>query len=189
MIRIYIADVSDLDADLALERVSAQRREKALRITDESSRRLSLGAAVLAQKILGTGDWSVNENGKPYLPDRSAHFSLSHCNDMVVCAVSDAPVGIDLERIREDSARLAERFFAPDEKTLVSAGGDPDAEFCRIWTLKESYIKLRDMRLADIRSFSVLSAGAAFFSQRYGEYFISCCTDDHPEVEIIETKI
>ncbi len=189
MIKIYIADVSALDTDLALRSVPAQRRERALRIADESSRRMSLGAAVLARNVLGTGVWSVSENGKPYLSGGSVHFSLSHCNDRVLCAVSDAPVGADIERIRKNGVRLAKRFFAPDEEALVTAADEPDAEFCRIWTLKESYIKLRDMRLADMRGFSVLSSGSALFSQRYGECFISCCTDGRSAIEIIETKI
>ncbi len=192
MTKIYIADVSALDIDPAFESVSAQRRERALRLTDEGSRRMSLGAAVLARQVLGTGVWSVSKNGKPYLPGGSVHFSLSHCNGRVLCAVSDAPVGADIERIRKNGVRLAGRFFASDEESLVAAAGEPDAEFCRIWTLKESYIKLRDMRLADMRSFSVLSSGSAFFSQRHGEYFISCCTDNRSAVEIveiIETKI
>lgn len=66
-------------------------------------------------------------------------------------------VGVDIELPRAGGARLAKRFFQPDEAALVYAADDPDREFCRLWTLKESYIKCADLRLGNIRSFSVVS--------------------------------
>lgn len=189
MIRIYIADTDTLDLERALEQASETRREKALKISNEDARRLSLGASALMRRVLGRDDHCVSENGKPYLPDGSVHFSLSHCGSKVVCAVSDAPVGVDIELRREGGCRLAGRFFAADEARAVCAAGDPDAEFCRIWTLKESYIKLFDLRLADMRSFSVFDPGAALRSMRYGEYFIGCCANEESDAEITEVKI
>lgn len=103
-----------------------------------------------------------------------------------MCAVSDAPVGVDIELPRQNSARLAKRFFTPDEASVCHS----DAQFCRLWTLKESYIKLRGLRLADIASFSVLSAPeVSFVSLRRGEYHIGCCSEKYDEAILIDKKL
>ena len=39
------------------------------------------------------------EYGKPYLASGDLFFNLSHCGDMVVCAVCDREVGVDIQRI------------------------------------------------------------------------------------------
>lgn len=51
-------------------------------------------------------------NGKPvvrHIP--SFHFNLSHSGDWVVCAIDDAPVGIDIEEIKPIDLAIAKRFF------------------------------------------------------------------------------
>ncbi len=189
MIRIFIADTGTLNVERALATVSPQRREKALGISNEASRSLSLGAALLMQNVLGSSDCTVSANGKPFFSGSDMHFSLAHCREKVVCAVSDAPVGVDIELERKNSLSLARRWFAPDESAAVESAVNPDEEFCVIWTIKESYIKLRDLRLADMRRFSVMSLDAEYKTLRFGEYHIGCCADRISEIKIIEEKI
>lgn len=102
-------------------------------------------------------------------------------------------VGVDIELPRAGGARLAKRFFRHNEAALVYAADDPDREFCRLWTLKESYIKCADLRLGNIRSFSVVSGaeGCSFSGASHGEYLIGCCakTLDIGEIIIINEKI
>lgn len=51
-------------------------------------------------------------NGKPVVRQLpSFHFNLSHSGDWVVCAVDDAPVGIDIEEIKPIDLAIAKRFF------------------------------------------------------------------------------
>lgn len=56
-----------------------------------------------------------------------------------MCAVSDRPVGIDIERPRKNAIKVAERFFTQAECDWI---GDDSLRFARIWTLKEAYAKL-----------------------------------------------
>lgn len=193
MTRIFIADVSCIDIEAFLSKVSPARREKTLRLSKDDDKRRSLGAEMLLIKAAGRDDYVLSKNEKPYFPDNEVFFSLAHCGDYAVCAVSDVPVGVDIELPRVGGARLAKRFFQPDEAALVYAADDPDREFCRLWTLKESYIKYADLRLGDVRSFSVVSGaeGCSFSSASYGEYLIGCCakTLDIGEIIIINEKI
>lgn len=193
MTRIFIADVSCIDIEASLGKVSPARREKTLRLSKDDDKRRSLGAEMLLIKAAGRDDYVLSKNEKPYFPDNEVFFSLAHCGDYAVCAVSDVPVGVDIELPRAGGSRLAKRFFRHDEAALVYAADDPDREFCRLWTLKESYIKCADLRLGDIRSFSVVSGaeGCSFSGASHGEYLIGCCakTLDIGEIIIINEKI
>jgi len=71
--------------------------------------------------------------GRPYLPGDPVHFSLSHTKTHALCAISDSPVGCDIEMHRPISAHTIRRVLADCEQA---------ADFFSYWTLKESYFKL-----------------------------------------------
>ena len=91
------------------------------------------------------------EDGRPYLQDcPQIHFSLSHSGSRVMCAVSQVQVGCDVQaagRTDADLRRIGKvlRALAPGEQERIRS--DPDA-FYRIWTLKESFLKLTGKGLA-----------------------------------------
>ena len=97
MTRIFIADVSCIDIEAFLGKVSPARREKTLRLSKDDDKRRSLGAEMLLIKAAGRDDYVLSKNEKPYFPDNEVFFSLAHCGDYAVCAVSDVPVGVDIE--------------------------------------------------------------------------------------------
>lgn len=80
--------------------------------------------------------------GRPRLADRpDVHFSISHCPEAVAVLVADAPVGVDVERIRPYDPYAARRVLAPAELARLAKSSEPDRDFFRLWTLKESYGK------------------------------------------------
>ena len=107
--------------------------------------------------------------GKPYLANiPGLHFNISHSGDLVVCAVDEEPIGVDIELIRAAKQGIAKRFFSNDEYEFVMS--DPDknsAAFYKIWTMKESYAKWKGGGLSmSLNSFSVLEIekqGSLFF--------------------------
>lgn len=111
-------------------------------------------------------DIAANENGKPYLtaaPD--VHFSLSHSAAWAVCAVSDHPVGVDIQQCRSFKPNIADRFFHPDEVQYLSSLSPAEREnaFYTLWALKESYVKAdgRGLRAAAavLRRYCLSAAG------------------------------
>lgn len=86
--------------------------------------------------------------GKPYIAGyQEFHYGLSHSGDWVVCAVDGMPVGVDLQEIKPWKISLAKRFYHEEEYNRLLALGetDPDRqtqEFYRMWTAKESAVKL-----------------------------------------------
>lgn len=82
------------------------------------------------------------ESGKPYFPDHpERHFNLSHSGGLALCALSDTPVGVDIEVIRPRRENLpAYVFKGEDYERYLALGGDWDS-FFTLWTEMESIIK------------------------------------------------
>jgi 4'-phosphopantetheinyl transferase len=85
---------------------------------------------------------STGLQGKPQVV--GLEFNLSHSGDLVAYAISDRPVGIDIERIRSmDLSGIIQRFFTPSEfvawQKLPPA--DQELAFFQTWTVKEAYLK------------------------------------------------
>jgi 4'-phosphopantetheinyl transferase len=92
-------------------------------------------------------DWrfKIGERGRPFIEHPSLDFNLSHTEGMIVCLVAALPgIGVDVEFLprKNDTGRVADHFFAPQEKA-----GLPE-RFFDYWTLKEAYIKARGKGLA-----------------------------------------
>lgn len=91
-------------------------------------------------------------SGQPTLPGTGLFCSVSHTDGMCVCAAADAPVGIDVEKLRDPPMRVAERVFSPGELRVLGASDDPRLDFFRFWTRRESVVKLTGAGLRDIRA-------------------------------------
>ena len=153
-VKIYFADVSCLEDGSLFEKylsqASVERRERIFRLRFGRDRRLSLGAASLLSRVLAEAGIeegaaiAYGEHRKPYLKDHpEVRFNLSHSGTLVMCAVSDSDVGCDVQTVGEAPLRIAKRFFSEEERERLFGVPETerDGEFCRIWTLKESYLK------------------------------------------------
>lgn len=130
--------------------LSLQRRQKIDALRFQKDRRLSLAAGHLLEQglqELGVEEYEIQygEYGKPYLknvPD--LHFSLSHSGNCAVCVFYHRPVGVDIQQIRPVSQAVLKRVCTQEERRFLEAQ-DPEKvheAFCRLWTAKESFMKL-----------------------------------------------
>ena len=184
------------------QRMPPDRQAKIDRMTFPKDKRLSLGAGVLLQQALAhagmvAGVAEVGENGKPFFPtlkDRF-RFNLSHSGSEVLCVANYGPeeVGCDIEEMREPDLRVAERFFHPGEYAYIRSFEDQSNRkeaFYRIWTLKESFLKVTGLGMkADLRSFEITigeqiavkqqirNADYVFHSELDGEYALAWCME------------
>lgn len=155
MTQVYIVDCSCfLNQELFLEgmdKLSSFRRKKVNQAKSTLSKRQRLGAGVLLWKglqELGFSEqemtYGVDASGKPFFENcPTLHFSLSHSGEWAVCALSDSPVGVDVQIVSEYNARVAERFFSKEEaqRLLTLKKQEQDEEFTRLWARKESRVK------------------------------------------------
>jgi 4'-phosphopantetheinyl transferase len=141
--------------------------------------------------------FSTNAYGKPFLADSPGiHFNVSHSGNYIACALADEPVGIDIEIIKPFGPKIAERFFAPDEKAHIAANGSM-ASFYEVWTKKESQIKWEGKGLhKPLQSFSVFESAPDKQKQpayhkvfQNGETICHVCSAKQfaPSVRVVET--
>lgn len=81
-----------------------------------------------------------NEYGKPYLENNGVYFNISNSDSVVVAAVSDKEIGIDIQKIKYNEA-IVNRTFTESEKQYLNKSSDKKKAFTLIWTMKESYVK------------------------------------------------
>ena len=148
---IYVReDIWDFDLELSLREISEQRREQALRFKHEQGRRLCVLAYLLLKQglreeygIMDNPVFEYNEHGKPSIVGHpEIFFNLSHCKEAVACAISDQPVGIDVESVRSYKERLARYTMNDEEVRDIETSEQPDTTFIRLWTMKEATMKL-----------------------------------------------
>ena len=84
------------------------------------------------------------ENGKPYIEGNPVHFSISHSGNMGIIAISDKPVGIDIE-VYSDCMRYSvlERFSEREQAEIADG-----CDFLRHWTVREAFVKLYGLTIA-----------------------------------------
>ena len=155
--RIYIADISVLKDSSVFEKllktVPRYRQKKAMSFKFPKGKMQSLGVGLLLRKAceeagLNGADERIayGENEKPYLAEfPGVHFNLSHSGERVMCVISPFEVGCDVEIIKGDRGRLAERFFLPEESAWIKHFESLEMQteaFYRLWTLKECYMKV-----------------------------------------------
>ena len=126
--------------------------------------------------------------GKPYFPDApQVRFSISHSGDYWACAFGPSEVGLDVQKHENRRYRdISRRFFHPVEiEHLQSCCYDP-AEFFKIWTAKESYVKFTGGGIMQgLAAFSVLSPieGAQLRHVQFKEGYSMCiCAERVGEV-------
>ena len=189
MIKLYIADVSGLDVDARINEASDYRREKIARLSDLDAKRRSLGAELLLDvAVPDHPQYQIAEGGKPYFEGDYPFFSLSHSGKYALCAVSDTELGADIEAPRENSLKLAKRFFTDAESDSVSRADNPDDEFCRLWVIKESYIKATGRGLAcPLNSFEaggVIGEYRTWRTEFDGYHIAVCAKGEIGQIEI-----
>ncbi|MBQ2806559.1 MAG: 4'-phosphopantetheinyl transferase superfamily protein [Clostridia bacterium] len=137
----------------------AERRARADRFRYEDDRRRCLCADMLARRMLAKASgkapdqiaFTIGYKGKPSA-NVPFYFNVSHSGNYVLCAVSDKPIGVDIEQIKPFRTGMVARYFTKDEAAYIWSGATPatetvtDPEICtrfyRTWTAKESYVKM-----------------------------------------------
>ena len=110
--------------------VSEQRRQQALRYSHTFGRfcclksylmLLELLSAVYPELDTSKPEFGYTAQGKPFLlagPD--IHFSISHSKNAILVAISDAPIGVDIEAFRSPSAALIARTMNATEQAAIA---------------------------------------------------------------------
>ena len=189
------------DEDLFMQnydQMPEERKKKIDRFKFHKDQRLSLGAGILLKKgldDLGLEDEKIaySKNGKPFIQDKSdVFFNISHSESMAVCAFSDRPVGVDIEKsVDFDELMVTQIFNSGEVKQSLSKYKDKSAGYTFLWTVKESFVKYLGIGLelspknicVDIGSEICVSckgidcANLHFYTIETGNYVLTVCSE------------
>jgi 4'-phosphopantetheinyl transferase len=155
--------------------LSLKEKQRAERFVFERHRRQYIFAHGLLRFALSSfatevepSDWCfvANRYGRPSIATpalaRTVHFSLSHTEGCVACAVSNCEaVGVDVEEIQERRSlfSIARSNFSLEEIDALRVLRPRDLidRFFDYWTLKEAYLKARGIGIClPLNQFSIL---------------------------------
>lgn len=142
--------IEDLQYDAVmalLPRISAERRERVLRIQDKSTQIQSVAAELLLRYALreeygikALPKIELGENGKPFFFDNpQICFNLSHCKTAAACGLDALPVGVDVQEtgcLRGERRTAELLYHLPREKTDPAGSAQTEEEIhSLLWVL------------------------------------------------------
>ena len=148
MIKLAYTNVENLDLKKGYVLVSQNRKEKIDFYKFDRDKKLSCGVYLLLMKLLDEEGITkpiikTEKYGKAYISNyEDIHFNVSHSNNMISCAISDRPVGTDIEyNDPQIDLNIAKQYFFNSEYENIMKSPNPPDEFFSYWVLKESYMK------------------------------------------------
>ncbi|MGY3053455.1 4'-phosphopantetheinyl transferase [Pedobacter sp. UYEF25] len=100
----------------------------------------------------------LSKNGKPSF--RNLEFNLAHSGDYVLIALSNKPIGIDVEIPKEhfDFSVILKNTFSVEEINYINQNQNSKKSFLILWTRKEALLKATGEGLTeDLPTISVLN--------------------------------
>lgn len=89
---------------------------------------------------------SYNDVGAPIVDLPNTYISVAHGGGMAVVAISDSPIGVDIESLERDFTRAADRYMSAQELALSTR----HQWAAMVWTAKEALYKLYGRRGLDL---------------------------------------
>lgn len=193
MNRLYFMEIDTLIDDSVLQEMAAvlsnEKKERLSRYRRDSDRKIGIFSEVLARCLISKHfgidyraiDIKASPAGKPYITCLPrCEFNISHTRYAVAAALSEQPVGVDVEKIRDIDLNVARRAFSDQELAwLNDEPGDRNRRFFEIWTKKEALSKYYGTGLINsLKSYDVTDSfrNERFTSFVTGDYVLSVCS-------------
>ena len=124
-------------------------------------------------------DFAYTKQGKPYFINQKLNFSISHSQDRLVVVFAPNPIGVDVQHILPFDETVAKRICNAAELQMIHDSSDPALAFTRLWTQKESLVKLQGGSLyGDVKN--ILAFGQQYVMKTYTRrrYVVSVCVEN-----------
>lgn len=161
--KININDLTDDLYSAYYSLLCPARREKVDNFKNTDDKKRTVAGELLARRLISK-QYGIDEkeirllscDGKPYIDNLSAFISIAHSGDYTVCAVNNAPIGIDIEKIRPINLGITKRFTEAEQEYIKNSD-DFNLAFFDIWTSKEAYIKYSDKKILSYNEIDTLT--------------------------------
>ena len=196
-VRVVLANIEGMkcEPEEVLGEILPYYAEKYTRYKREEDARQELVCGILLRKYLGvwkTGQVGYGKDGKPFLLERQWKYNLSHSGVWVALGISDAEIGVDIERIRRYHSVTARKLFTEEEQVMLEQVESEEARnalFTRLWTEWEAVLKLEGSGFAGgWRENGVDKARYAIWTKEMDGYFLSVATREATLICLVEDE-
>ncbi len=176
---LNISQISEEELQNELKLMLPRRRERILRYKKKGDRVRSIAGEILAKRMLKSlydvdnPEIYHDEKGKPFTDIEGVNLSISHSENMVVCVISENPVGIDVEKIKPFNYKLINKVCTDRESEYVLSDKDEKdilLRFYEVWTAKEGYFKREGTGITKFKSVDIFDLERKHFI--VDDYFI-----------------
>ena len=128
-----------------LNKLPPSRKDRVEKITDNPIYRefliVEYFIVIKKLKLENTDDFSYSETGKPFIKNAAFNFSISHSNKLLIVAFSRNNIGADIQFLLPFENEVARLACNDAEFNSIANSKNPDLEFTKLWTKKESVVK------------------------------------------------
>lgn len=118
-----IRDLTEIEYEKWYSLMSQKKQNRVDRFRHMEDKKRTVAGEMLARKAIAERCGVLEESicigesgyGKPFAVSLDVEFSISHSGDMVVCAINDKPIGIDIEKIRQVDLDVV-RYICTEEE-------------------------------------------------------------------------
>lgn len=145
-----INEIDDKTLEIMFQQLPPLRMETANKCFYEVDRKIKIVEYCIIQRKLGLSkgqEFSYGKNGKPYVKNKQ-HFNISHSNTALAVVFDDKNVAVDIEKKMDLDLNLLARIANKKEYQQVVNSVNPQLEFTKLWTQKESLIKFKGITIA-----------------------------------------
>ena len=185
--KFNILDLSDEEYQNFYSLMDDMRKQKVDILANEKNKKQTVAGEMLAKKTisnyLNISYDSIKiieaENGKPFAENLDIHFNISHSDNIVVCAISETEIGIDIEKLRPINLKVAKRFCSCEELNYIFGFSPCDKDFCftenteiltrffEIYTKKESVVKYNGNGISDLKNAKISDKTKTFYEDGF----------------------
>lgn len=171
----YISSITNDEFTRYYLLMNNEKQKKVAAYKNIDDKKRTIAGEILARKMISSFCnvfpedvfFELGLHGKPYVKNLDVEFNISHSDEMVVCAISDKPVGIDVEMIRPIDTNILRILCTDVDLEYIFGNGTitnnipcnfDDQQLCRfyeVWTAKEAYFKCVGTGIKNLKSISM----------------------------------
>ena len=171
----HISKITNEEYNYYFSLMNKEKQQKVLAYKNIKDQMRTVAGEMLARRMISKYCNVVSEDiyfetgcyGKPNAKRLNVEFNISHSEEMVVCAISDNPVGIDVEMIQPIGINILHKlctdvdleYILGINATGIHMPSKFDEQqlyrFYEVWTAKEAYFKCIGTGIKNLKSISM----------------------------------
>ena len=163
--KIMIKKMDDYDIDSINKfknKINKVKLNRINKMINENERKKSIISEIILSELLDqinidydSLDIKYSKNGKPFI-NKDLFYSIAHSKNYITGVIFNKKIGIDIEEIDSFKIKNIDAFASKNEQEYINKSDDKLISSIKVFTLKEAYIKYKDLSIFDIRNINIV---------------------------------